>query len=320
MEEVAEKTFKDPPPRETWRPVGSDNIPLQSWRKDETPSAKPLKPSADVAGARTGKMVRMVANSPETLDKELGRTAQRKEGPSLLDKKSLPTGRQFRKHTDMSQTWGTSESETVDSDGERPSARHDCEGEMSEEAIASEVFTPQPGQIEGKQRDPGLLASILEEEAIFLVSPEWKIYEKAMLICGCWGLNSPKMNCHLYDAARAIVLETMEDLGHEDLSKRNTVFYGMFKKQLMSLIDMQLSHQIASLLPIAKPRICEPEHQPSLVDATTTSRLGMDIVIPSEAKPPLTLRDNQPDPNMEEVIAGLDAPQQPGESTQAYEQ
>ena len=285
MEEVAEKTFKDPPPRETWRPVGGDNIPLQSWRKDETPSTKPLKPSADVAGARTGKMVCMVANSPETLNKELGRAAQRKEGLSLLDKESLPTGRQFRKHADTSQMQGNSESETVDSDGERPSAQYDHEGEMSEEAIASEVFTPQPGRIEEKQRDPGSLASILEEEAIFLVSPERKIYKKAMLICRCRGLNSPKTNGHLYDAVRAIVLETMEDLGHEDLSERNTVFYGMFKKQLMSLIDMQLLHQIASPSPIAKPRIHKPEHQPSLVDATTTSCSGMDIVIPSEQNP-----------------------------------
>jgi len=48
--------------------------------------------------------------------------------------------------------------------------------------------------------------------------------------------------------------------------------------------------------------------------------LGYGHCDPVRAKPPLTLRDNQPDPNMEGVIAGLDAPQQPGESTQAYEQ
>jgi len=185
----------------------------------------------------------------------------------------------------------------------------------NKEIATSEVFTPR----QGKQRNSDSLANILKEETGFLMSPEHKMYEKAMLICEYQGLNSPRMNHHLYDMARAIVVETLEDLGTEDPNEGSNGFYGMLKKQLLSLIDMQLTHQIASLSPL-KPRIHDPEHQPVLINEMTMSRSGADIVIPSKAKPPLTMGASQVDPNVEGAFAGLDTPQQPGESTQAYEQ
>jgi len=56
------------------------------------------------------------------------------------------------------------------------------------------------------------------------------------------------------------------------------------------------------------------------MEEMTTSYLGVDIVIPLKVKLSSTIVANQVDPNVEGAIAGLDAPQQPGEPTQAYEQ
>ena len=115
------------------------------------------------------------------------------------------------------------------------------------------------------------------------------------------------------------MVETLEDLGNEDPTEGSNGFYDMFKKQLFSLIDMQLTHQTASPSP-PKPRARNSDHQSLLVNATTTSHSGADIVLPSKVKTPLIMGASQVDLNVEGAFAGLDAPRQPGESTQAYEQ
>ena len=55
-----------------------------------------------------------------------------------------------------------------------------------------------------------------------------------------------------------------------------------------------------------------------MADTLTTSRLGVDIEIPQKVKS--THFDENPDPNVEEAMAGLNAPQYPGETTQVFEQ
>ena len=47
----------EPPPCETWKPIGGDKILPQQWRKDNTSSVRPIKSSDDVAWMKTGKMV-----------------------------------------------------------------------------------------------------------------------------------------------------------------------------------------------------------------------------------------------------------------------
>jgi len=227
IEEPAGWANHSMPPWEMWRPVEEVKISQCNWRRDDTPSAKPSKLSADVAGMKHEKMVRMSVHHPETLDRELGRATQQKEELLTAENESPPMGRQFIKSVETPYNIGTSESETVDSEGDHLFAWHHHEEETNEKVTTSDVITPWQEWSKEKQWNPGSLANILEEETDFLISPEWKIYEKAMLICKYQEMNSPKKNRRLYNMARAIVVETLEDLGTEDPHEGSNGFYSL---------------------------------------------------------------------------------------------
>jgi len=92
IERLAEQANHSPPPHETWRPVGGVKVSPKNWSRDETPSVKLLKLSADVAATKHEKTVRMSVHPPETLDKELRRATHQKGESSIAEKKVITNG------------------------------------------------------------------------------------------------------------------------------------------------------------------------------------------------------------------------------------
>ena len=184
---------------------------------------------------------------------------------------------------------------------------------------ALDVVTPR--QIKGKERKrtSGSSSSILEEELNLAKSLECKLFDRAMLVCKCHGLMSPIIHCQVYDESYKMTMEALMLTGEEESYEMHERFQYLFNKSLLSLISSLIAESMKS--PDSRQeinRIRDLEHQPSMADTLTTSQLGVDIEIPQKMKS--THFNEHPDPNIEEAMARLNAPQYPGENTQVFKQ
>ena len=138
----------EPPLCETWKPIGGDKILPQWWRKDNTPSARPVKSFDDVAWMKMGKTVQMNVNLLETLERELGRAAQQIQESPEVELGVLPTSRQLHE---------LSESDTLESKSNQQDLNHmhpklhsDIGTGNATSDSAVDVVTPR--QVKGKER------------------------------------------------------------------------------------------------------------------------------------------------------------------------
>ena len=116
-----------------------------------------------------------------------------------------------------------------------------------------------------------------------------------------------------------MTVEALMLTGEEEPYELHEKFQCLFNKSLLSLISGLITESMKS--PDSRQEInCvrDPEHQPFMADTLTTSRSGVDIEIPHKVK--TTHFNEHPDPNVKEAMAGLNAPQYPGENTQVFEQ
>jgi hypothetical protein len=314
--EFVVRSHKNPPTRDTWKPASGD-VPIHQRRDVDTPSTKPLKSFAEVTVTRTNKSVRMKSGSSDTSENDLGRTTQQKKESRTSE---TSPRRQFVKPIYTPREHEVQESETVDSDGNQPTAKLRNEPELTEATTASDNITPRQSQGKKKQESPQSIAEILGEGTVFLKSPERKYREHAIAAFEHQGFTSPRTNQRLYEEARTAAFERLQYLGEEEPNEASNGFSKLFRQNVREIIDMQLLSQRTLPPSPSKKQIRDSEHQSSFVDVTTTSRSGLNIAIPSEANPPPTSVEDQLDPNVEVAVENMGAPQQPGETVQAYQQ
>jgi len=158
-----------------------------------------------------------------------------------------------------------------------------------------------------------------DDNIVVLLTPAELMHQKAVLICKRARLRSPNTNQWLYKMARETVISSFSGIGIPEHNENDEEFDEAFMGIMAKLIKQQPASQTGTP-PLVLPREYKRnvDHQMTFADIQMPATSGVGIIIPPVGKRPQAKREE--DLHIAKAFEELEAPQQPGEPNQAYEQ
>jgi len=158
-----------------------------------------------------------------------------------------------------------------------------------------------------------------DDDLIILPTPAELIHQKAVLMCKRAGLRSPNTNQWLYMMARETVISSFSGIEIPEPNKNDEGFNEAFTGIMAKLIKRQPASRTGTPPVLPREYKHNVNHQLTLADIQMPATLGIGIIIPPVFKC-LQAMKREEDLHIAKAFEELEAPQQPGEPNQAYEQ